>query len=136
MVKPAVDAEGRTKPDAAHTAIVGSSLGGLVSVWAGLARALSATGKTDEDRQLVLVALRRARELAPGDAKYRAELAMRLPRPKMGEKVAAAAAERMTFFSDAVVAIAMTLLVLPLLVFLLAMNLLAIYLRRRFERRW
>lgn len=38
VVKPAVDAEERTKPDAAHTAIVGSSLGGLVSVWAGLVR--------------------------------------------------------------------------------------------------
>lgn len=37
-LKPALDATGRTKPDAAHTAIVGSSLGGLVSVWAGMAR--------------------------------------------------------------------------------------------------
>lgn len=62
-------------------------------VWAGLARALSATGKTEEDRQLVLVALRRARELAPGDAKYRAELALRLPKPKLGEKITAAASD-------------------------------------------
>lgn len=38
VVKPGIDATGRTKADAAHTAIVGSSLGGLVSVWAGLAR--------------------------------------------------------------------------------------------------
>ena len=35
---------------------------------------------TPKDQQLVLVALRRARELAPGDAKYRAELALRRPR--------------------------------------------------------
>ncbi len=49
--------------------------------WAGLARELAAASNDPKDRQLVLVALRRARELAPGDAKYRAELALRLPRP-------------------------------------------------------
>jgi hypothetical protein len=45
--------------------------------WAGLARELAAASSEPKDQQLVLVALRRARELAPGDAKYRAELAMR-----------------------------------------------------------
>jgi predicted alpha/beta superfamily hydrolase len=38
-VKPAVDHGWRTLPDAAHTALIGSSLGGLVSVWAGLTHA-------------------------------------------------------------------------------------------------
>jgi len=46
--------------------------------WAGLARELAASSKEPKDAQLVLVALRRARELAPGDAKYRAELALRV----------------------------------------------------------
>ena len=45
--------------------------------WAGLARETAAASKDPKDQQLVLVALRRARELAPGDAKYRAELALR-----------------------------------------------------------
>ena len=45
--------------------------------WAGLARELAAASSDPKDAQLVLVALRRARELAPGDAKYRAELALR-----------------------------------------------------------
>lgn len=45
--------------------------------WAGLARELAASSKDPKDAQLVFVALRRARELAPGDAKYRAELALR-----------------------------------------------------------
>lgn len=45
--------------------------------WAGLARELAASSNDPKDHQLVLVALRRARELAPGDAKYRAELALR-----------------------------------------------------------
>ena len=45
--------------------------------WAGLARELAASSSDPKDKQLVLVALRRARELAPGDAKYRAELALR-----------------------------------------------------------
>jgi Transglutaminase-like superfamily len=45
--------------------------------WAGLARELAASSSDPKDQQLVLVALRRARELAPGDAKYRAELALR-----------------------------------------------------------
>jgi hypothetical protein len=45
--------------------------------WAGLARELAAASTEPKDLQLVVVALRRARELAPGDAKYRAELALR-----------------------------------------------------------
>lgn len=46
--------------------------------WAGVARALAAAPRDASDQQKVLVALRRARELAPGDAKYRAELALRM----------------------------------------------------------
>jgi predicted alpha/beta superfamily hydrolase len=38
-LKPGIDARYRTLPDRAHTAIVGSSLGGLFSVYAGAARA-------------------------------------------------------------------------------------------------
>lgn len=38
-LKPDVDAGWRTIPDAAHTAMIGSSLGGLVSVYAGLTHA-------------------------------------------------------------------------------------------------
>ena len=38
-LKPAVDAMLRTRPEAASTAIVGSSLGGLVSAYAGVRRA-------------------------------------------------------------------------------------------------
>ncbi len=38
-LKPAVDTQWRTQPDAAHTALVGSSLGGLVSLYAGLRHA-------------------------------------------------------------------------------------------------
>ncbi|MDF2695061.1 MAG: Transglutaminase-like enzyme putative cysteine protease [Labilithrix sp.] len=51
--------------------------------WAGLAREVAAASpqQSAEEKQLVLVALRRARELAPGDAKYRAELAMRANKP-------------------------------------------------------
>lgn len=49
--------------------------------WAGLAREVAATSNEPKDRELVLVALRRARELSPGDANYRAELAMRLAKP-------------------------------------------------------
>jgi transglutaminase-like putative cysteine protease len=52
--------------------------------WAGLARELAAASSDPKDRQLVLVALRRARELAPGDAKYRAELALRTGAGKSG----------------------------------------------------
>jgi hypothetical protein len=50
--------------------------------WAGLARELAAAPTSPKDKDLVLVALRRARELAPGDAKYRAELAMRTSGPR------------------------------------------------------
>ena len=52
--------------------------------WAGLAREVAAASKDPNDKQLVLVALRRARELSPGDAKYRAELAMRIGKPSAG----------------------------------------------------
>lgn len=52
--------------------------------WAGLARELAAASSDPKDQQLVLVALRRARELAPGDAKYRAELALRSGAGKTG----------------------------------------------------
>ena len=59
--------------------------------WAGLARELAAASSDPKDQQLVLVALRRARELAPGDAKYRAELALRrqrAPASPAGRRVA------------------------------------------------
>jgi hypothetical protein len=49
--------------------------------WAGLARTVAAVSKNEKERELVLVALRRARELSPGDARYRAELAMRVSKP-------------------------------------------------------
>jgi Transglutaminase-like superfamily len=45
--------------------------------WAGTARALAAAPRDASDAQKLLAALRRARELQPGDAKYRAELALR-----------------------------------------------------------
>src|SRR5690606_10624738 len=45
--------------------------------WAGLARELAASSADAKAKELVMVALRRARELAPGDATYRAELALR-----------------------------------------------------------
>jgi hypothetical protein len=58
--------------------------------WAGLARELAAASNDPKDLQLVLVALRRARELAPGDAAYRAELALRSGAAgKAGQKPAA-----------------------------------------------
>jgi hypothetical protein len=57
--------------------------------WAGLARELAAASSEPKDQQLVVVALRRARELAPGDAKYRAELALRTGAGKAGQKPAA-----------------------------------------------
>ena len=57
--------------------------------WAGLARELAAASSDPKDLQLVLVALRRARELAPGDAAYRAELALRTGAGKAGQKPAA-----------------------------------------------
>lgn len=52
--------------------------------WAGLARELATVAKEQRDKDLVLVALRRARELSPGDAKYRAELALRMGRVSPG----------------------------------------------------
>ncbi len=38
-LKPEIDANLRTQPDRGHTAIVGSSLGGVIAIWAGTARA-------------------------------------------------------------------------------------------------
>ena len=35
-IKPYIDAHYRTRPDAAHTAIAGSSMGGLIALYAGL----------------------------------------------------------------------------------------------------
>ncbi|WP_199907827.1 alpha/beta hydrolase, partial [Klebsiella aerogenes] len=35
-LKPYIDAHYRTRPDAAHTAIAGSSMGGLIALYAGL----------------------------------------------------------------------------------------------------
>lgn len=46
--------------------------------WAGLARELATASNDPKDKELVFVALRRARILSPGDAKYRAELALRI----------------------------------------------------------
>ncbi len=57
--------------------------------WAGLARELAAASSDPKDHQIVLVALRRARELAPGDAAYRAELALRTGAGKAGQKPSA-----------------------------------------------
>jgi hypothetical protein len=61
--------------------------------WAGLARAAAASATSAASREegsrdpnLVLLALRRARELAPGDAKYRAELAMRVGKASAAKK--------------------------------------------------
>ncbi len=52
--------------------------------WAGLARELAVVSKTPADQSSVLAALRRARELEPGEAKYRAELALRAGEPGSG----------------------------------------------------
>ncbi len=75
--------------------------------WAGLARELAASSKEPKDKELVLVALRRARELSPGDAKYRAELAMRLGKPSASNPNAPAEArddERYIVKSDVLLA--------------------------------
>lgn len=67
--------------------------------WAGFARELAAASKdaktpATNDGKLVMVALRRARELAPGDAKYRAELALRFRgRPAGGPGTQVASSE-------------------------------------------
>jgi transglutaminase-like putative cysteine protease len=50
-------------------------------VWAGMAEELAGTGARDE---VVGVALRRARELDPGEARYRAEIALRMRAPTLG----------------------------------------------------
>jgi len=71
--------------------------------WAGLAREVAASAKPERD--LVLVALRRARELAPGDAKHRAELALRIGKPTGAPKPEAAASdERYLVKSEAILA--------------------------------
>jgi hypothetical protein len=55
------------------------------AVWAGLAQETS-TAPADAMRdEAVAVALRRARELDPGEARYRAELALRTQTPSSGE---------------------------------------------------
>ncbi len=55
-------------------------------VWAGLADAVAATSsvrakpeQAKQEQAAIAMALRRARELAPGEARYRAELALRTP---------------------------------------------------------
>ncbi len=45
--------------------------------WAGLARSIAATGGGADRSKGIVLALERARQLAPGDAPYRAELALR-----------------------------------------------------------
>jgi Transglutaminase-like superfamily len=50
------------------------------AVWAGMAQELAGTGARDE---VVGVALRRARELDPGEARYRAEIALRARAPTL-----------------------------------------------------
>ncbi|MBX3209914.1 MAG: hypothetical protein KF764_33095 [Labilithrix sp.] len=62
--------------------------------WAGLAREVAASSSDAKAKELVLVALRRARELSPGDAKYRAELALRLEKPAAGKPHAGEAEAR------------------------------------------
>lgn len=75
--------------------------------WAGLARELTASPRAP-DEALVLAALRRARELSPGDGKYRAELALRLERPSegaaRGEAAKPADDERYLVKSDTILA--------------------------------
>ena len=48
--------------------------------WGALADELAATSKKGQDNPGTMAALRRARDLAPGEARFRAELAMRAPR--------------------------------------------------------
>jgi hypothetical protein len=55
------------------------------TVWAGLARELAAGKGGAPQDPAVGLALRRARELDPGDARYRAELALRSHEPSSGE---------------------------------------------------
>lgn len=53
------------------------------AVWAGMAREVGASA--DADREGIIgTALRRARELEPGEARYRAELALRARAPMLG----------------------------------------------------
>jgi transglutaminase-like putative cysteine protease len=73
--------------------------------WAGLAREVAALPNASEkDKELVLVALRRARELSPGDAKYRAELAMRTTKPGVAKGEQGADDERYLAKSETILA--------------------------------
>ncbi len=53
------------------------------SVWAGLAEEMSATPADATGDAAIAAALRRARELDPGEARYRAELALRTRAPSL-----------------------------------------------------
>ena len=53
------------------------------SVWAGMAQEEGASTAADRD-EIIGTALRRARELDPGEARYRAELALRTRAPMLG----------------------------------------------------
>ena len=74
--------------------------------WAGLADEIAATspdpGATPDSR--VALALRRARELAPGEARYRAELALRQPPGGRGGAAPQADDERYLVTSQAILA--------------------------------
>lgn len=74
--------------------------------WAGLARELAVVSKTPGDDKRVLAALRRARELEPGEAKYRAELALRAGKPGSvhGERGAFSDDERYLVKSETILA--------------------------------
>lgn len=54
-------------------------------VWAGLAEEMGASHGDATRDEAIAAALRRARELEPGDARYRAELALRTRSPASGE---------------------------------------------------
>jgi hypothetical protein len=54
-------------------------------VWAGLAQQLGAASGDAPRDDIIAAALRRARELDPGEARYRAELALRTRTPASGE---------------------------------------------------
>ena len=53
------------------------------STWAGLAQEVGAAPSDGMDAAAIAAALRRARELDPGEAKYRAELALRSKAPSL-----------------------------------------------------
>ncbi|MCL2722961.1 MAG: transglutaminase family protein [Polyangiaceae bacterium] len=72
--------------------------------WAGLAREMSALPRSDETSQKILLALQRARELSPGDAKVRAELALRLGAGKHDTKKEPADDERWLTATETILA--------------------------------